>query len=310
MATDYYKELGVSKDASQDEVKRAFRKLAAKYHPDKNPGNKQAEERFKAVNRANEVIGDPKKRSLYDEFGEVGLREGFDPEMARAYARRASSPFDGAQGMNLEDLIGNAVGRGGGIGDLFGDVFSGRSRRRGPVRGSDIIGQVTVDFVSAIRGANVKVRIQDGADEVTVRIPPGAGEGDKVRVSGHGAPGQNGGAAGDLLLSISITPHPFFRREGLDLHLDLPITVAEAYLGAKIKVPTIDGEVTLTVPRGADSGQVVRLKGKGVERQKKQGDLYVHFLIRVPKAEGKAVENAIQVLTDADSTDPREGIRF
>jgi DnaJ-class molecular chaperone len=323
-ATDFYQELGVSRGASSDEIKKAFRKLATKHHPDRNPGDKKAEERFKAINRAHEVLSDSKKRGLYDEFGEVGLREGFNADNARAYQRYQQGggmpggmggfPGQGFgdQGVRLEDLFSGAVGGGGGIGDLFGEMFGGgRGRRRGPQKGSDVIGQVRVDFMSAIEGASVKVRIQDGADEVTVRIPPGAGLGDKVRVAGHGAPGVAGGPAGDLLLSIDIAPHPFFKREGLDLSLDLPISVAEAYQGAKVKVPTPSGEVTLTVPKGAQSGQIVRLKGKGVKRQSKQGDLFVRFLIQLPKEHSKAVDEAMQVLADAgDAAELRAGIRL
>ncbi len=321
MATaDFYQELGVARGASTDEIKKAFRKLATKHHPDRNPGDKKAEERFKAINRANEVLSDSKKRALYDEFGEMGLRDGFDVDNARAYQRyqqQGGMPGGmggfggGGQGVRLEDLFSGAVGGGGGIGDLFGEMFTGRGRRRGPQKGSDIIGQVRVDFLAAIEGASVKVRIQDGADEVTVRIPPGAGPGDKVRVSGHGAPGAGGGPAGDLLLSIEIAPHPFFKREGLDLSLDLPISVAEAYLGAKVKVPTPSGEVNLTVPKGAQSGQLVRLKVKGVKRQAKQGDLFVRFLIQLPTEHSKAVEDAVQVLADASNAEElRAGIRL
>jgi len=315
---DYYKELGVSRGASSDEIKKAFRKLATKHHPDRNPGDKKAEDRFKAANRAHEVLSDSKKRALYDEFGEMGLREGFDAQNARAYQRyqQQGAPGGfGGQGVNLEDLFGGGGGGGGagvgGLGDLFGEMFGGRARRRGPQKGSDVIGQVRVDFMSALEGANVKVRIQDGADEVTVRIPPGAGSGDKVRVTGHGAPGAGGGPSGDLLLSIDIAPHPFFKREGLDLSLDLPISVAEAYNGAKVKVPTPSGEVTLTVTKGAQSGQLVRLKGKGVKRQGKQGDLFVRFLIQLPKDNSKAVQEAVDVLGEAGNGDElRAGIRL
>jgi DnaJ-class molecular chaperone len=322
-AADFYQELGVSRGASTDEIKKAFRKLATKHHPDRNPGDKKAEERFKAINRANEVLSDGKKRALYDEFGEIGLRDGFNADNARAYQRyqqQGGMPGGmggfggqgfGGQGVRLEDLFSGAVGGGGGLGDLFGEMFRGRGGRRGPQKGSDVSGQVQVDFLSAIAGTSVKVRIQDGAEEVTVRIPPGAGSGDKLRVAGHGAPGVGGGAAGDLLLSIDIAPHPFFKREGLDLQLDLPISVAEAYQGAKVKVPTPGGEVTLTVPKGAHSGQLVRLKGKGVKRQGKQGDLFVRFLIQLPKEHSKAVEEAVKVLADAsDASELRAGIKL
>jgi curved DNA-binding protein len=169
---------------------------------------------------------------------------------------------------------------------------------------------VTVDFVAAIEGSSVKMRMQDGAEEVTVRIPPGAGSGDKVRVTGHGAPGGNGGPAGDLLLTIEITPHPYFRREGLDLYLDLPITPGEAYRGAKVKVPAPGGQVTLSVPKGAQSGQVVRLKGKGVKRQAKQGDLFVRFLIQLPRDQSTEIEQAVQALDEALGGDVRAEIKL
>ncbi|HTM45028.1 MAG TPA: DnaJ C-terminal domain-containing protein [Polyangiaceae bacterium] len=307
--TDFYRELGVARGASSDEIKSAFRKLAAKHHPDRNPGDKKAEDRFKAINRAYEVLGDSKKRTLYDEFGEVGLREGFNAEQARAYQRYQQGGFGGGgEGVRLEDLFSGATG--GGIGDLFGEMFAGRSRRRGPRRGSDLTGSVTVDFVAAIEGSSVKMRMQDGAEEVTVRIPPGAGSGDKVRVTGHGAPGGNGGPAGDLLLTIEITPHPYFRREGLDLYLDLPITPGEAYRGAKVKVPAPGGQVTLSVPKGAQSGQVVRLKGKGVKRQAKQGDLFVRFLIQLPRDQSTEIEQAVQALDEALGGDVRAEIKL
>jgi curved DNA-binding protein len=317
-AADFYQELGVSRSASKDEIKKAYRKLAAKHHPDRNPGDNKAEERFKAINRAHSVLSDGKKRALYDEFGEVGLREGFNADNARAYKRYQQSGGMGggrggggfAEGVNLEDLFGGAVRGGGGIGDMFGEVFGGRARRRGPQRGSDIVGQVTVDFVSAIEGSSVKLQIQDGAEEVTVRIPPGAGPGDKVRVPGHGAPGHNGGPPGDLLLTIDITPHPFFRREDLDLYVDLPLTPGEAYRGSKVKVPTVDGSVTLTVPQGAQSGQVLRLKGKGVKRKNKQGDLFVRFLIKLPSAQSDAVRDAVKVLDEAIEGDLRAEIKL
>ena len=314
MASDLYEELGVARTASQDEIKKAYRKLAAQLHPDRNPGNAQAEARFKAVNRAHQVLSDPKKRSLYDEFGEDALREGFDADAMRAYKRAAGA---GGRvrfrrgGGGFEEVFGGAGA--GGFGDLFGDLFGaaqGRGRGRTAAKGSDVASEVTVDFVSAIRGAELKLQVQDGGETVTVRIPPGAGDGDKVRIPGHGAPGPFGGPAGDLMLTLRLKPHPYFERDGLDLYLDLPITIGEAYAGAKVRVPTAEGDVTLTVPKHAQSGQVVRLKGKGVKRKNAVGDLYVRFLIKLPDDESPAVKRAIETIEAASTSDVRAGIAF
>jgi curved DNA-binding protein len=311
MATDLYKDLGVARGATQDEIKKAYRKLAAQFHPDRNPDNKGAEERFKAVNRAHQVLGDAQKRALYDEFGEVALREGFDVEAARAYSR-ARSPFGGQSrgvgGFSFEDILGN-----GNIGDIFGEMFRGGGGRgtRRSAKGMDLTSEVSVDLLSAIRGTQVLVSVH-GTDGIQVRIPPGAGDGDKVRVAGHGMPGQTGGPHGDLLLTVRVQPHPFFERDGLDLKLDLPLTPGEAFDGAKVNVPTPDGEVQLKVPKNTQSGQITRLRGKGVQRKDKVGDLYIRFLIRMPAIPTKAVAKAIAELDDALAREPplRAGIKL
>jgi curved DNA-binding protein len=295
----------VSKGADADAIKKAYRKLAKDLHPDKNPGNKAAETRFKSVNHAFDVLSNPDKRKLYDEFGEEGLREGFDADRVRQYRQWSSQHggrtwgggaggFPGGQEVDLEELFRNAQRGGGaqqgGFSDVFGDLFGrGRTRTRGgPMRGADLESEITIDFASAVRGATLELQLQNAGGPVTVRIPPGASEGSRVRIAGHGAPSHNGGARGDLLLTIHVTPHPYFRREDDDLHLDLPITVEEAYRGAKVKVPTIDAVVTLKVPERTQSGNVVRLRGKGVARKgKAPGDLYVHFAIHIPKESSK-----------------------
>jgi curved DNA-binding protein len=313
---DLYSELGVQKNASSDDIKKAYRKLAAKLHPDRHPGDRKAEARFKDVNRAYQVLSDPKKRRLYDEFGEDGLREGFNPEVMRAYRRGTGNRVRyrrNGTGVNVEDLFTphEPQGGGGGFSDLFGDLFGsrGRSASRPGMKGADSALPVSVDFVSAIRGTDLKLQAQDGT-EVTVRVPPGAGEGDKLRLPGRGSPSVLGGAPGDLVIVIHVDAHPHFRREGLDLHLDLPITVAEAFDGAKVRVPTPDGDVTLTVPQGAQSGQTVRLKSRGVRRKNEQGDLYVRFLIRLPDRSSPEVERAVRVLAEHQSGDLRAGISF
>lgn len=315
MATDLYKELGVSKTASPDEIKKVYKKLAGKLHPDRNPGDQKTEARFKAVNRAYQVLSDPEKRRMYDEFGEESLREGFNAAATRAYRNAAQAAGQrrarSGGGINFEDLGGAGPG---GFGDLLGELFSGgRGRIRNPhggpmPKGADVTSEVAIDFVSAIRGAELRLRVQDGGEEVTVRVPPGAGDGDKVRVAGHGAPGMGG--AGDLVITIRVNPHPFFERDGLDLHLNLPITVGEAHRGAKVRVPTPDGPVTLSVPKHAQSGQEMRLKGKGVKRAQKQGDLYVRFLVKLPAQDSEAIDQAVATLEAAMSGDVRGDIHF
>ncbi len=316
MAADFYKELGVSRTASDDELKKAYRKLAAQLHPDKNPGDKKAEARFKVVNRAYQALSDKEKRSLYDEFGEEGLREGFNAQAARAYRDgRGAGPRGRGRAPNIEDLFSTPGAAGeapGGIGDLFGDLFS-RGGRRGAssgMKGSDIASEVSVDFISALRGAELKLRLQDGGEDITVRVPPGAGNGDKVRIAGQGAPGSFGGPAGDLLLSIRVTKHPFFERSGLDLYLDLPITAGEAHRGAKVRVPTPDGAITLTVPKHAQSGQVARLKGRGVKRKNETGDLFIRFQIKLPAIDSDEIEAAVKTLEDAMAGDVRADVHF
>jgi len=290
MATDLYADLGVPRAASQEEIKKAYRKLASQFHPDRNPNNKSAEERFKAVNRAHQVLGDADKRALYDEFGDVALREGFDAQAARAYGRARSRGGRGASsgGFSFEDILGN-----GNFGDLFGEMFRGGGSPRGPRRagkGANVTTEVSVDLLSAIKGTQILVHMPAQGD-IQVRIPPGAG---------------------DLLITVRVKKHPHFERDGLDLRLDLPLTPGEAFEGAKVSVPTPDGEVTLKVPKGTQSGQLTRLRGKGVQRKDKVGDLYVRFLIRLPQTPTKAVAKAISELDAAliGEAPIRDGIRL
>ncbi len=326
MAEDLYALLGVKRDADANTLKKAYRKLAKDLHPDKNPGNAKAEARFKSVNHAFEVLGDPKKRTLYDEFGEDGLRDGFDADRVRAYKQwgggggggRSSGTPNGdggwGQSVNLEDLFGGAVRGGGqGGGDVFGDLF-GRARgarQRGAMKGADVESEVTVDLASAVRGTTMELRIQGSANPVTVRIPAGAMEGSRVRIPGHGASSPNGGPSGDLILLIHVEHHPFFRIEDEDLHLDLPITIAEAYFGAKVKVPTIDGSVQLKVPERTQSGSRLRLRGKGVTKKgKPPGDLYVHFQVRVPTETSPDLTELVEKLGEFQKDDPRVDVKL
>ncbi len=328
MAEDLYALLGVKRDADADALKKAYRKLAKDLHPDKNPGDAKAEARFKSVNHAFEVLGDAKKRGLYDEFGEEGLRDGFDADRVRAYkqwggGRGGGGGFGdgqswggggGQQSVNLEDLFGGAVRGGGpGGGDVFGDLF-GRSRggrSRGAMKGADVESEVTIDLASAVRGTTLELHVQGSAAPVTVRIPVGATEGSRVRIAGHGAASPNGGPSGDLLLLIHVEHHPFFRLEEDDLHLDLPLTIAEAYFGAKVRVPTIDGSVQLKVPERTQSGSRLRLRGKGVAKKgKPAGDLYVHFQVRVPTEASDDLRELMEKLGEFQKDDPRVDVKL
>ncbi len=325
MADDFYAVLGVPKGADADAIKKAYRKLARDLHPDKNPGNASAEGKFKTVNRAYETLSDPEKRKLYDEFGEDALREGFDAERARAYRQwqgrgggaGAGAGFGGGR-VNLEDLFGGGM-PGGSVeyeasGDPFADLFGGRGgRRRGPSRGRDVEQELTIDFASAVRGTTIQLRRPDSPEPVTVRIPPGADEGSRVRIAGQGARSSSGGPPGDLVLVLHVQPHPLFQRRGDDLELDVPITLTEAFRGGKVKVPTFDGSVTVKVPAGTQSGTVLRLRGKGVGKKGKEpGDLYVRFLIRIPTFDGGTppaeVERLLAEIAKHETDDVRAGL--
>ncbi len=337
-ADDFYSVLGVAKSADAATIKKAYRKLAKDLHPDKNPGNAAAEAKFKSVNRAFDTLSNDTKRKLYDEFGEEGLREGFDADKVRAYKRWSTSQGGGGGGgfrggsggsggfggypgggggqtVNLEDLFGGAAG-GGGNSEIFGDLFGRGRRQRGPQKGQDLESRVSIDFVSAIKGASLELRpsgsaAASGGDPLTVRIPAGASDGSRVRIAGQGAPSSSGGPPGDLLLDITVEPHAYFKREGDDLHLDVPLTVNEAYRGAKVKVPTPDGAVTLKVAAHTQSGGVARVRGKGVTRKgTPPGDLYVHYLVRVPQAESPELDELMEKVAAFQPEDPRADISF
>lgn len=294
----------MSRSATGEEIKKVYRKLAGELHPDKNPGNASAEARFKRVNEAYHVLTDEKKRKLYDEFGEVGLREGFDPNMARGYGR------PGGFGGGFEDILRGAGGAGGaGIGDIFGDLFSGGGgRRRRARKAPDLQSEITIEFVSAVRGAELELSIQ--GRPVKVRIPKGAQDGDKVRVKGAGGAAEESLPPSDLILVLRVKGHPYFQREGLDLTVNMPLTIGEAYFGGKIEVPTPTGSVQLKVPPHSQSGQLLRLRGQGVARGNDTGDLYVRFLIQLPKSENEELEKAVRVLDESMEHDLRDNVKF
>jgi curved DNA-binding protein len=285
---DLYKILGVERTVSDQEIRKAYRRLARKHHPDVNPNDKKAEDRFKEASFAYEVLSDPAKRKLYDEFGEQGLSAGFDAEKAREYTQwreqAGRSPYSESfhSDVDLEDLLSGLFGRG--------------ARPRGPRRGSDQSGEVWVDFMDAIRGGEVRVEL-DGRT-LRVRVPQGADNGTQIRLAGQGAEGSAGAPAGDLYLQIRIRPHRFFTRDGDDLSLELPVTVAEAVRGASIEVPTPDGPVSLKVPARSRNGQKLRLRGKGVTSlgSKRRGDLYVVLRVELPDARDPSLDERVAEL--------------
>jgi curved DNA-binding protein len=315
---DLYDVLGVSRGATTDEIRKAYRKLAKKHHPDMNPGDKKAEEKFKEITAAHEVLSDDRKRKLYDEFGPDALRTGFDEKTADQY--RQWRQHGGRPGQEVPfDLGDYSTVNVGGMGDfdfgsIFGDLFGGagsrRGRRRGPppaVPGRDAEAELQVDLRDAVLGAERDLRIDDKT--LRVKIPAGVSDGSRIRLSGQGGDGVNGAPAGDLYLVVRLRPHAAVRREGHDLYLDLPLTIPEAATGAEVVIPTFEGQVQLKIPAGTQSGKQLRLRGKGMPDLKggARGDLYVVARIVLPE-ESAALQAAVKPLQDLYKSDPRAGI--
>ena len=304
---DYYKILGVVKNASQDEIKKAFRKLARKYHPDMNKGDKAAEEKFKEINEANEVLSDPDKRQKYDQFGAHWQQYG------RAGGRPEDFNWDpwqtgGAGGFNTrtmsqEDLerifggIGGSQGMGGagGFSDFFETLFGGLGGRGGAdfgqrrvrrsQRGQDAVHTVEITLEEAHRGTSIMLQWEDGR-KIEAQIPPGVKTGSKVRLRGQGQRGAMGGQSGDLFLKVKVHPHPLFKREGDNLRTNVPVGVYDALLGGEVEVAAIDQRIKLTVPPETENGKTFRLRGLGMPNlrdEKKKGDLLVKVNVLLPK---------------------------
>lgn len=274
MAGDPYQELGVARGASPDEVRKAFRKLAKQLHPDKNPGDKAAEERFKRVSAAFDILGDPDKRTKFDRNeidadGRETMRGFGGGQGFPGGFQRGGQRFEGA---DFDEILSEVFGRGGGGPRGFG----------GGGRGQDVRARLEIDLEEAIRGGVKRIVFPDGRT-LDVTIPKGAAEGQTLRLKGQGQPGRAG--AGDALVELAIRVHALYRREGADLHMDLPISLPDAVLGAKVDAPTPEGVVSLTVPKGASSGAVLRLKGRGaVDTQTGgRGDLFARLMIALPE---------------------------
>jgi DnaJ-class molecular chaperone len=294
---DLYSILGVAKNASTEDIKKAYRRLAREHHPDVNPNNPKAEERFKEISVANSVLSDEEKRKRYDEFGTAGLAEGFDPEAARNYQRWShgahQSPNFGQHTSDgdLDDLVANVFGGSQG--------FRGGRQATGPMQGPSAEGRLEVAFLDAVLGAEVPANFQ-GRPAMRVKIPAGASEGARIRLAGKGEPGRNGGPPGDLFLTLHLLSHPFYQRDGDDLQLELPVTLPELILGASIDVPTPHGSVSMQIPPGSQNGQKLRLRGKGALRAKGKGhgDLFVKFSAVLPKAGEPRIEELARELEE------------
>ena len=378
VSKDYYEVLGVGKDASAADIKKAYRKLATTLHPDKNPDDPGAEGRFKEVSEAYDVLSDATRRQEYDEartlFSRFGGRAGAGTRAGGAGPAGAGAP--GGVPFDLSDLLGGARGGAGagGVGDFLCGIFGrGGTAGRAPVRGRDVETSVTLDFADAVRGVTVPLRLStptacgtclgtgaapgtaprtcevchgvganarpaggfgfsdpcracggqgqvidtpcatclgsgQGVSErtMTVRIPPGVDDGQKIKLAGRGLPGERGGPAGDLLVTVTVAPHPVFGRRGQDLTLVLPVTFAEAALGTTVKIPTLDAPVTVRVPAGTANGRTLRVRGRGVPRKDgSAGDLLVTVEVAVPQRLTAAQREAVEAYAAATTEDPR-----
>jgi DnaJ-class molecular chaperone len=310
---DPYAVLGVAKTASQDEIRKAFKKLARRYHPDLND-DPAAAEKFKEVNQANEVIGDADKRKLWDEFGEMSTKPGFDADKARAWQRAGGGMGGGFPGGGFPG--GGFPGGGGGFEDIFSQMFGGgRGGPRGPVRrkGGDAEATVRLDLLSLISEEPQEVNLTgpDGRRQtLKVRIPGGLRDGGTMRLRGKGQPGRNGGPPGDLHLTLAVTPHAVLREKGEnDLEMDLPITISEALLGARVEVPTPDGPVRVRVPPGTTGGQKLRIKSRGLRRKGGgRGHLYLVLRPTLPATDDPRAAELVQELEGFYAEEPRAGL--
>ncbi|UCD85007.1 MAG: molecular chaperone DnaJ [Deltaproteobacteria bacterium] len=368
---DYYEILGVNRNATEEEIKKAYRKLAHKYHPDVNPGNQEAEARFKEISEAYSILGDRKKKANYDQFSHADFKSNFDP--FRAYTRSGA----GFQGFDFSGFdFKRGPGNFGDLGDIFGDIF-GKSQKRKPSRGKDLNYTMEIDFEEAVKGITNQMSMQrlspcpdcqgsgvrpgsgkhscpdcggsgqtragqgflsitqacrrcggtgqvigdpcqkcrgEGrvrkSERISVKVPGGVDTGANLRLAGKGDAGNNGRAPGDLYISIKVRPHPLFTRKGEDIYLELPVTITEAALGAKISVPTIDGPTTMTIPSGTQGGQKLRLQKKGVPKLKGKGrgDQYVIVKIVPPKKLSRRSRELLEEFEKINPDNPRAGL--
>ncbi|GAA1798804.1 DnaJ C-terminal domain-containing protein [Agromyces neolithicus] len=315
---DFYQVLGVSKDASDADIKKAYRKLARKFHPDQNPGDSAAEAKFKDISEANSVLSDAEQRKEYDAIRAMGS------------GARFTAPGGGGAGGGFEDVFGGMFGQGGGrqsytfqqgggeYDDLLGGLFGGGRFGQpsggyrgfgGPSRGRDVTATTTLDFITATKGEQITLQTAEGKP-ITVRIPAGVADGQKIRLRGKGHPSPDGGESGDIILTVNVRKHPVFERDGLNLRVTVPVTFAEAALGATIQVPTLGGDpVKLRVAPGTPSGRVLRVKGRGVVTSKGTGDLLAVVQIAVPShLSGDAEEKLKAFAAELPDENPRDDL--
>jgi DnaJ-class molecular chaperone len=323
---DYYEILGVARDATPEAIKKAYRALARKYHPDVNPGDKKAEAQFKEVQQAYDILSEPEKRSRYDRYGDAafegmaaaGPRTGASKFTFRfgepGYENVDFSQFFGSMGGGATEAEEEGTGGAGLFEDLLGRMRSGRSgRSTRPRAGREMEAHLTIPFLTAVRGGETSIEIQRGdgtTESLSVKIPPGVDNGSKLRLKGKGEPGPKGASAGDLTIHLSVEPHPYFQREGRDLQVEVPISVSEAVLGAKVDVPTLDSPRSLTIPAGSSCGQKLRLKGQGVPASggRPAGDQFVVLKIVVPRVVDEESRRLIQEFAQRNPYNPRAGL--
>ena len=385
MAKDYYRILGVPRDATAKQIKEAYRKLSRKWHPDINPGNKEAEEKFKEISSAYDVLGSEDKRRLYDEFGEEVLHPGFDEQRARQYQQWSAGAQPGAGAVREPggEWSAEDFGRFRSYEDLFGNIFDYGFGQEGQTfreqaRGKDLEYEMSIDLIPALKGFETEIAMDKtrvcptcqgsgidpqagtttctvcdgsgrvsvargpmqftktcphcrgtgkmgkpcptcagqgmvpGVERIKVAIPPGVREGSRVRVAGKGEPAGRSGTPGDLYLIIHVREHPVLRREGDNLAMDVPVTVREAMAGGAITVPTVDGRIKVKVPPGSQSGQVLKVRGKGAlnPKTKKHGDLLIRLVVKVPRTEDREALDAAEKIDRLYAGDVREGLRF
>ncbi|MGN6445061.1 DnaJ C-terminal domain-containing protein [Amnibacterium sp.] len=313
---DFYQVLGVDKSVSQADLKKAYRKLARQFHPDSNPGDAKAEARFKEISEAYSVLSDEEQRREYDQIRAMGS------------GARFTAGGAGGQGGGFEDVFGNLFGQGartrtstrggGGFEDILGGMFGGGGFGQpsggfrgygGPTQGRDVTATTSIDFVTATKGDTVTLSGGNGKP-ITVRIPAGVTDGQKLKLRGKGEPSPDGGEAGDLVLTVHVDKHPVFERDGLNLRVNVPVTFAEAALGATIEVPTLGGDpVRMKVPAGTSSGRVLRVKGRGVETKSGKGDLLARIEVAVPSHLSSAQKDALEALVAAfGDENPRDDL--
>ena len=282
---DYYEILGVDRGATPEEIKKAYRKLAVQYHPDKNPGDKAAEEKFKEASNAYSVLSDPEKRRVYDTRGHAGVH---------------GMGFEGYQNMddifshiNLDDIFGRGFGGFGGFGDAFGDAF-GQRRTTGPTRGRDIRMNLNIPFADAVLGSMKEVNVE--GKRINITIPPGIQDGQTLRIRGRGET-RGVGTSGDLLVTVAVQSHPTLTLEGADLLTDAKISMTMAALGGSVRVQTLTGDVDLKVPAGAQPGQQLRLRGQGAaDASGRRGDLRIRLIVEIPKSLSRKQRNLLKEL--------------